>query len=266
MDFNRLLNRWRNRGAGSAEPAETGRIVQVREPPQIVYAIGDVHGCLDLLRHIEAEIAADAPPGGEAWIVVLGDVIDRGPASAQVLDHLLGRPPAGLRRLCLRGNHESLMLAFLRQPRGHSEWFEMGGLETLASYGMPVGNIHELSSRRLENLVMSHIPNEHVSFLEGLPLAIEMPDWVFVHAGLKPGRAISSQREGDLLWYRDDFAETYEGLGKVVVHGHTPVDTPMMTRYRIDVDTGAYYSGRLSAVRLSHTDPPRILSVSMDGQ
>lgn len=246
----RLFGRTRNAAADTTAVTSPGRVVLAEEPAAI-YAIGDVHGHVALLRALEALIVEDARSiPGEKWIVMLGDYVDRGPASAQVIDHLLGAPPDGFVRLCIAGNHEAEMVNFMRMPGAGSAWLEFGGRETLRSYGI-AGERIAGSRRMLRQLVASHVPDEHLAFIASLPVMIETPNFVFVHAGIRPGIATAEQALQDLLWYRDDFAERYDELGKTVVHGHTVRDEVLLSRRRIAVDTGAFLTGRLSAVKLT---------------
>jgi serine/threonine protein phosphatase 1 len=233
--------------------------------PAACYCIGDTHGCLGLLRQIEEQIVADgASVSGEKWIVLLGDMIDRGPNSAQIIDHLLGEPPEGFQRYCLTGNHEQGMLDFLDRPVRDTWWLEHGGHETLASYGIDVATMLEgrMSSTERRLMLSSYVPEEHQIFLRSLPELIETPDWILVHAGLKPGIPLLRQTTEMLLWYRDDLLTPYDEWGKLVVHGHTPQNEVFLSSHRIDVDTGACLTGRLSAVRLVPGEPPLVLSVT----
>lgn len=242
----------------AAAPAARKRLAATFEGP--VYAIGDVHGCLDLLLALEARIVADAATSGAApTVIMLGDYIDRGPHSAEVIEHLLARP-AGFDRLCLAGNHELAMLGYLDDPRRNGGWLEFGGLETLASYGIDTARISRLGRRAIGQLLDSHVPAEHRRFLAALPIAIETPDWIFVHAGLRPGIPVSRQSDWDLCLFRDDFTADYAEFGKLIIHGHTPVATPLISPHRIDIDTGAYYSGHLTAVLLRPDSIPRTLT------
>jgi serine/threonine protein phosphatase 1 len=233
------------------------------DEPAAIYAIGDVHGCLSHLKKMEEAIIVDgADIVGEKWIVMLGDVVDRGPHSAQVIDHLLERPPQGFLRITLAGNHEVAMSAFLDSPSRRSSWLTFGGFESLLSYGMPSELIERGRDRDLTNLVQSYVPREHLDFLSSLAVVLETPRYVFVHAGLRANLPLALQSESDLLWLDDDFAEDYSSLGKTVVHGHTPVPVARVSARRISVDTEAYSSGRLSAVRLTKAREPALLVVS----
>ena len=229
--------------------------------PAAIYAIGDVHGELQLLRALEAKIVADAAErGGEAWIVVLGDVIDRGPSSAQVIDHLMREPPAGLRRFVLKGNHEAMFADLARNPRPPAPWLDLGGRETLQSYGVPARHLEvRLDPRTFGSIVSTFVPKDHLAFLDSLPVAIETPSAIFVHAGLQPGVALDQQLEDDLLWFRDGFTADYAEFGRVVVHGHTPRDQALVSPFRVAVDTGACVSGRLTAARIAAGEPVLLL-------
>ena len=242
--------------------------LRVTEQPDAIYAIGDIHGRLDLLLELEAQIATDATGAtpGERWLVTLGDAIDRGPSSAQVIDHLRAPAPAGLRRINLMGNHEAMLRDFLLRPRATSGWLEQGGKETLASYGVPTGTLARLDHRLVQQLA-SYIPAEHVDYLNALPVLLDTPAALFAHAGLRPGVTVARQSEDDLLWYRDAFAADFAEFGRPVVHGHTMRDVPLLTPYRIAIDTAAVLSGRLTAVRIAAHDPPKLFSTGVsDGR
>jgi serine/threonine protein phosphatase 1 len=212
--------------------------------PTAVYAIGDVHGCLDQLVDIEAAIAADGRDlEGEKWLVTLGDHVDRGPASAAVIDHVMGPAPDGFRRFSLIGNHEQMMLDFFGDPQAHAYWLDEGGAETLASYG-PAG-----------------VPPAQLDFLKALPVYLSLPGWLFVHAGIRPGIPLGLQTGEDLIWIRAPFLTSQLTGGLRVVHGHTPGKDIVVTPHRIDVDTHCFRSGRLSAVRVTPDGRTRFLSV-----
>lgn len=245
------------------QPANALPRIAIEGNPAAIYAIGDVHGCLDLLLAMESLIVADAAEiEGERWIVMLGDVVDRGERSAQVIDHLLEPPPTGLRRLNLMGNHEAMMLDFIRRPSPSSAWLEFGGRETLLSYGVPFEALMHgrFTAREARRIVDSYVPSDHIEFLEQLPVMIEAANAIFVHAGIRPDVGLSEQSDFDLIGYRDNFEATYEDLGRVVVHGHTIREAPLVSPGRIAIDTGAYFTGRLSAVRITPDTPPVIIT------
>jgi diadenosine tetraphosphatase ApaH/serine/threonine PP2A family protein phosphatase len=217
-----------------------------------IYAIGDVHGRADLLipllRSIDADIAAY--PASEVVEVFVGDYIDRGPYSREVLDILISR---GERRqtVCLKGNHESYIPDFLRDPTVLSQWKDLGGLETLVSYGMtPSINPDEREQRELAAAFGRALPDSHRRFLANLKVSFACGDYFFVHAGVRPGVPLSQQQQQDLLWIREDFLLYEEGFGKIIIHGHTPVNEPDIRPNRINIDTGAYATGWLTCLVL----------------
>ena len=218
--------------------------------PAIVYAIGDVHGCLDELRQLEQLIRADAQHvEGEKWIVLLGDYIDRGPQSAQVIDHLLAPPPDGFRRFTLVGNHEQMLLDFLASPRRHPDWLAYGGLETLASYGIDARG-GTIEAGAAATALGARMPRSHLDWLRQLPVSLELPGFVFVHAGLRPGLPLAEQEESDLLWIREPFLDVPGAPGIVVVHGHTSETEPVLRSWRVGIDTAAFATGRLTSARI----------------
>lgn len=228
-----------------------------------VYAVGDVHGELGRLRRLLAAIEADADALGLAPLVVfLGDYIDRGPESRGVLEFLAGLAdaPDGRRYRFLRGNHEETMLGFLRDPAEAAEWLAFGGVDTLASYGVraSAGGTDPARLRGLRDRLEERLPRRHLTFLESLETMVEVGDYVFVHAGVRPGVPLDRQRQEDLLWIREPFLSSRNYHGKVVVHGHTIVEQPLFMPNRIAADTGAYATGRLTAIAL-HGSHQRVL-------
>lgn len=222
-----------------------------------VYAVGDVHGRLDKLRRLEAEVAAhlaSAPPPADCGVVFLGDYIDRGPDSYAVVEHLLSGQFAGLATRCLIGNHEAAMLEFLEDPAIGPAWLTYGGTATLASYGvsMPPGRVEDRMEYLRQSLI-AKVPASHVAFLQGLELWAEIGDFLFVHAGVRPGRTLDRQSRTDLLEIREPFLSYGRALPWRVVHGHTVTDTPEITPNRIGIDTGAYASGALTCAVIEGT-------------
>jgi Calcineurin-like phosphoesterase len=231
--------------------------IRMQEMPEAVYVIGDVHGCLSQLRCLEARIAADRSMiDGRALVVYLGDLVDRGPDSAGVLEHLLTPANPGFGRVALCGNHEQMFLDFLSSPSIKSAWLQSGGIETLRSYGIEINGTTK--SRHLRLQLETLIPDEHRVFLEELPLSLELPSYFLTHAGIDPSRTLSDQRDSDLLSIRRGFVDYSGPLEKCVVHGHTPVTDVQISSHRISVDTGAYGTGKLCAVRLSKEASPKV--------
>lgn len=220
--------------------------------PAVVYAIGDIHGCLPQMLELERRIKSDAAAfGGEKWIVTLGDYVDRGAFSAQVIEHLLRPPPPGFRRFSLVGNHEQMMLEFLDDPAAHPYWRDEGGAATLASYA---------AESNAESGVFVDIPAGHIRFLRNLPISLSLPGCYFVHAGIRPGLSLAAQQDEDLIWIREPFLSAPLAGEVRVVHGHTPGPRPVVTRNRICVDTQCFLTGQLTAVRLTPDGDVRFLT------
>jgi serine/threonine protein phosphatase 1 len=218
-----------------------------------VYAVGDVHGCLDELLALESAIARDAEDlPGRKLIVMLGDYVDRGPASAQVLDHLTAAPPPGFERICLTGNHEMVMLDYLAGRTSRDGWLAMGAEPTLLSYGIDPERLHLVygSDHRIDDVIRAAIPTRHIDFLRSLPIMIETDNFLFVHAGIRPELPLDRQSDRDLVFIRDDFYRAAHLLSRYVVHGHTPVDEAKREGMRVNLDTGACFGGKLTALRL----------------
>lgn len=243
---------------------EDEREVVVRaERPDFVYAVGDVHGCLDQLRRLEDQIDAHIQAHGQnAVIVYLGDYVDRGPASAGVVQHLLGHGPGLTERVMLAGNHELMMLDFLAAPKPGHAWLKFGGEETLASYGIDPATLFEGGRRLAAQKILAYMPDDHIAFLRERPGCIAFPGITLVHAGLRPGIPLEQQLMQDMLWARfpeNSFAEV-QPFG-LLVHGHTPGVKPVVEAHRICVDTGAYATGVLTAVCVDRNGEATFLSV-----
>jgi serine/threonine protein phosphatase 1 len=218
-----------------------------------VYAIGDVHGCLDELLRLEETIVADAGSlPDRKLIVMLGDYVDRGPASSQVLDHLIVAPPEGFERICLAGNHELAMLDYVEGRIGLSEWLRLGAASTLMSYGIDHERLRTIHGpgAGIDRTIRNTIPTAHLEFLRSLPIMATLSRFVFVHAGIRPELDLDRQSDADLVSIRTAFYEQGHLLRNYVVHGHTPVAQAARYGARINIDTGAYYSGRLTALRI----------------
>ena len=223
-----------------------------------VYAIGDVHGRLDLLDQLLNQIQHDAASARDLvkHLVFLGDYVDRGPNSRSVIDRLAGPPPSGFGAIHLMGNHEEAMLDFMSDAPSGANWLRYGGLATLASYGVrpPEEDAtpdHVDDARRL---LLANMPASHKSFLKALRTSVSIGDYHFVHAGIRPGMPLDRQERQDMLWIRDEFLNSNANHGKVVVHGHTISMKPDMHPNRIGIDTGAYATNRLTALVLEGTE------------
>jgi serine/threonine protein phosphatase 1 len=202
------------------------------------YAIGDIHGCLDHLERLLEEINPDLE---RHKLVFIGDYIDRGPNSRGVVDYIIRLqalyPAENI--ICLKGNHEVMLLDFL-SGREREMFLFNGGRSTLREYW----GEHWDRIRRL------HLPPEHEEFYAGLKQYYETPDYIFVHGGLKPGVPLAEQDEEDLFWIRGEFIASFEDFGKRVVFGHTPLRQPLVMPNKIGIDTGAVYGNFLTCVRL----------------
>jgi len=216
-----------------------------------------VHGRADLLTRLLAMIDADLArfPGRRVIKIFLGDYIDRGPASRAVMERLIAeRARQGQRVILLLGNHERLLLDFLDNPDSDGLWLEIGGAATVSSYGLaPPGRPQASDLRRLRERLRQAIPSGHLDLIRSLPLACQFGDFIFVHAGIRPGIPLALQDAEDLLWIRGEFIHANLPAGQVIVHGHTPEIEVQTATGRLGIDTGAFATGKLTAVRLDGT-------------
>jgi serine/threonine protein phosphatase 1 len=227
--------------------------LQIDTTDTAIYAIGDVHGCLNELLALEQAIIADAAQlSGRKLIIMLGDYVDRGPAPAQVLDHLIAPPPPGFERICLAGNHEMQMLDYAEGRSFLPPWLAIGAAATLHSYGIDHQRLDQVyrSSSQVDEIIRKTFPAAHLAFLRSLPVLAEAPRYVFVHAGFRPELELDRQPDEDLITIRSAFYERAHLLTKYVVHGHTPVDEAERDGARINIDTGACFTGKLTALRI----------------
>lgn len=231
---------------------------------RLLYAVGDVHGRLDLLDGLVERMTEDYRTLGHQdrpVLIMLGDYIDRGPQSAAVIDRLIDLSQQSAEGRfefrALMGNHEETLLHFLDDPMAGPSWVEYGGGETLASYGVrrPVGRAEPEAWEQTRQAFLEAFPPSHETFLRQLELMAVYGDHVFVHAGVRPGLPLERQVAADLLWIRNEFLDNPHGLDAMVVHGHTPVEEAFLGKRRINVDTGAYATGVLTAVRLDGVQP-----------
>ena len=218
------------------------------------YAIGDIHGHLDLLQDLHARIAQDQG-ADNAPIIHVGDLVDRGPDSKGVIEYLRAGIAAGKNWIVLKGNHDRMFTGFLADIKHHDEGlrsdlsylhFKIGGGATLASYG--VKNAADRRIKPVHAEAVAAVPQNHRDFLEALPTSYRHGDAMFVHAGVRPEAPLDQQTETDLLWIRGSFLEDPRDYGPLIVHGHTAIDKPRHYGNRINIDSGAAYGGPLSAV------------------
>ncbi len=230
-----------------------------------LYAIGDIHGRCDLMDTLLARIEEDlAGWSGTSEVVFLGDYVDRGNASAAVLERLTAGPPAGQRWTLLQGNHEAILTHLISRRAVDDEslfpaWLKHGGRETLASYGVPAALAFGDDEAAALGALREVMPRTHVELLESLELVRREGDYLFVHAGIRPGVAMAEQRPRDLIWIRDAFLEHKGDHGFHVVHGHSITRDVDAQANRTGIDTGAYATGRLTAMVLE-ADTRRFLS------
>jgi Calcineurin-like phosphoesterase len=214
-----------------------------------IYAIGDIHGRLDLLEWLLSDIAADIQqrPVDKTLHLFIGDYVDRGPRSRETIDRLIehGRSAESI---FLKGNHEQVAMRSLTDPSLFEQWMRLGGLETLMSYGISPGPAPARSIAELQAAFHAALSPPQLSFFRTLRTSFECGDFFFAHAGVKPWIELSRQTENDLLWIREEFLNSTEDFGKIIVHGHTPGESVQVRSNRIDIDTGAFASGCLTCL------------------
>jgi len=219
-----------------------------------LYAVGDIHGRSDLLDRLHTAIAEDARSAADldTFVVYLGDYVDRGIDSAGVLERLSQPSATEWTPIFLRGNHDDVMNRCLADTGVGPHWFRLGGLATLASYGVPraSGGTAQERLRRMSEELAAALPAHHAAFLASLRLWWNAGDYLFAHAGVRPGIPMDWQMEHDLLWIRDDFLNNGADLGKIVVHGHSMSEKPVVRVNRIGIDTGACAGGKLTCLAL----------------
>lgn len=233
---------------------------------QRVYAIGDIHGRADLLAGMIAAIDADDLARGSAQttVVLLGDLIDRGPDSAGVIR--LAREWQQKRPVrILMGNHEEMFLDALEQEEVMRHFLRFGGREMLLSYPLDPMDYTRAELGEVADLARAVIPEQDITFIRSFEDQVELGDYLFVHAGIRPGVALADQRRADLRWIREAFLDHDKSFGRVVVHGHTISDSAQIRHNRIGIDTGAYRSGRLTALGLEGTNRWLLTAVAHDG-
>ena len=221
---------------------------------RLVYAIGDIHGRADLLEDMHRTIEADIRDRGadDAVVVYLGDYIDRGMQSREVVDLLLDRPVAGARPVHLLGNHEAMLLEFVDTGRNGVNWLYNGGNTTIYSYRVRLAAVpvEDADLAEFRPQLEAALQGRHLDFFRSLEIAHREGDYLFVHAGIRPGVPFDLQDPQDLIWIRDDFLGSRQDHGCIVVHGHTIAGEPEELANRIGIDTGAYMTGKLTCLAL----------------
>lgn len=220
-------------------------------PGQRIYAIGDIHGRLDLLETLLAIIRRDDATRGiaQSRIIFLGDLVDRGPSSAQVVGRALEMAEGPWECDFLLGNHEEVFLKVMDGDfKALAFFIRIGGRETILSYGISEQEYRDADYSELHALLSQRVPAAHITFLKSFKDLIEIGDFAFVHAGVRPGKALAEQDASDLRWIRREFLDYTRGFEKIIVHGHTITDTVELRPNRIGLDTGAYASGKLTAM------------------
>ncbi|WP_088184638.1 metallophosphoesterase family protein [Sphingobium sp. Z007] len=241
---------WRRVKRGAPPPPDIGT-------DRRVYAIGDVHGRADLLDALLAMIAQDdaARPRKPISLILLGDLVDRGPHSRGVVERVMALAASGGDVRCLKGNHEE---AFILAARGDLRalplFRRMEGEATLASYGLDPALFRVMTDAEIADWMESHVPRAHVDFLDALPDSITIGDYLFVHAGIRPGVPIADQSPADLRWIRQEFLAHRGRHPNMIVHGHSISEDVDEQAGRIGIDTGAFLSGRLTALGLEGVD------------
>lgn len=227
-------------------------------PDTRIYAIGDIHGRLDLIERLHQEIRTDVIgcKSKRKLIVYLGDYVDRGFHSREVIDYLLSHPMQGFETVYIKGNHEYAMQLFMDYPDRMSAWLNWGGASTLQSYGVNFyTSQNTMKSLKLIGQELSDIvPDSHKDFLSSLKLFHVEGDYLFVHAGVRPGKDMSKQTVEDLTMIRDEFIYSKLQMDYRVVFGHSIFETPYVQHDRVGVDTGAYFSGKLTAAVIEESE------------
>ncbi|MDP6344012.1 MAG: metallophosphoesterase family protein [Alphaproteobacteria bacterium] len=245
-----MLGKLFGRRFGAQTSAPSTRIPE----GQRVYAIGDINGRADLLRQLHDGIGADlanAEPA-ETTIIYLGDYVDRGLESRQVIDQLLANPVAGVNSVFLLGNHEAMLQGFRNGVREGMNWLYNGGNATLHSYGVrpPQGARGDQDLEEARAAFLEQLPATHAQFFDDLRVCHEVGDYFFAHAGVQPGVPLHLQTQEDMIWIRNEFLNSRQDFGKIIVHGHSITPEIEETANRIGIDTGAYITGTLTALAL----------------
>jgi len=231
-----------------------------------VYAIGDIHGRLDLLTRIAHAIEKDDASRGpaETTIILLGDLVDRGPDSAKVIAMAREWARSGKVRI-LSGNHEEMFLLSFYKIKAFKNFLRIGGRETILSYDVDRDEFRAADLEEAQQMMIEAVPVEDREFIHGFESSISIGDYLFVHAGINPELPLDEQTNEEIRWIREPFLSHKGDYGCVVVHGHTVTDEAVFRNNRIGIDTGAFMSGRLTALGLEGTERWVIQAQEGDG-
>jgi len=245
---------WRKKATVDPPPPRPPAIVP---PGQRVYAIGDVHGRFDLLLDLVARIEADDRARGPAGthVIMLGDLIDRGPQSREIIDFFLNGAPSFAQWHFVQGNHEEMLLKLIDDPESPHmpQFLRFGGRETFESYGAPQLAL-DMPERFTPDTLPFYVPEPHRAFMRAMHDGVQFGDYFFTHAGIRPGVPLDEQDRQDLRWIRREFLDSDADFGVIVVHGHTVLDEVEMRPNRIGIDTGAFKTGILTALGLEGSE------------
>lgn len=254
LTFLKRLIRHTGPASPRTSPTRNRLSLEAVQLQRTIYAIGDVHGCIDLLLDAERRILNDLESEKLLPLVVmLGDYVDRGPYSAAVLDHLAAPPPPGFERILLCGNHDAAFGAFIEDVENNLGWIEFGGRQTLISYGIEPDKFIDRGRhgiRELADLMSETIPAAHRQLLAELPVYLKIGSLLLVHAGIRPGVPLEKQHDEDLIWIREPFLTRGPEIPVFVVHGHTPAREIQVGPRRIGIDTAALSTGNLTVLKI----------------
>jgi serine/threonine protein phosphatase 1 len=241
-----MKSRWRRKSAAPNKPL----IRAITQRPKRLYAVGDIHGCYGELRALMEYLTKELALSADDQLIFIGDYIDRGKGAKQVIDLLLEIKQRWSETVFLKGNHEAMLLDYLGFGGiGGDVYLANGGVETLLSYGLdPADGVGTEDVR-------AHLPASHLEFLRQLEISVELGEFIFVHAGFRPGVPLHSQNEDDCTWIRSDFVESQHEFGKTIVFGHTPFEEVVLhLPFKIGIDTGLVYGNTLTMVELVEGD------------
>lgn len=245
-----MLNKLRSLFSTGADDAHVAAMPTARlTEGQRVYAVGDIHGRLDLFEQLLQRIEEDDARRGAAdtTLILLGDLVDRGPESRGVVDRAIALLQTGKVRV-LAGNHEEMLLTSMESDEALRHFLRHGGKETLFSYGLDPAEYSRSTLPELRERMNALVPAEHIAFFRAMEDRIVVGDYLFVHAGIRPEVPVEQQTTSDLRWIRREFLDHAQWHGHMIVHGHTITEEPEAMPNRIGIDTGAYASGRLTAL------------------